>query len=411
MNREAMQAQKVRVMSQNPAGGVAQALQAQPAAPAPHKIRVLHLIHTMAYGGVETAVLNWLRTIDRERFEVHLVCFANPGNTEKPFVDAAGRMGFTVHKIFWSRRKPLWRASGELAGMIRRWKIDVLHAHNWYADFVAVVTSKLRVNVKTITTAYVWFDYDWKRNLLQWLDAKAIRLLDCVTAHCENTRDETLKRGFAPEEVRTLICGFETHRVELEPAVRVQRRQEAGAGPQDAVLINVARFYPEKAHVFLLECFARILQQRPDTWLWLCGVGPLEDEIRAAVDRLQIGHRVRFLGFVTNLPEVLALADIQVHPAHIEGVPLAICEGLAAALPIVASRVGGLPEILDNGRNGILVDRLEHAVFTDAVLRLIDDPALARRYGDRGRHFIENDYSLKTAVQRVERTYAELVGA
>ncbi|TAK76249.1 MAG: glycosyltransferase [Aquabacterium sp.] len=376
----------------------------------PRKIRVLHLIHTMAYGGVETAVLNWLRTIDRNRFEVHLVCFANPGNTEKPFVDAAERMGFEVHKIPWSRRKPLLRSARLLAAMLRRWNVDVLHAHNWYADFVVALTARL-VKVKTITTAYVWFDYDWKRNLLQWMDAKVLRLFDCVTAHCESTREETLKRGFSPDEVRTLICGFETHRVELTPEVRAERRRDQGVQERETVLVNVARFYPEKAHVFLLETFAQILQRQPDTWLWICGVGPLEEEIQAAVDRLGIRHRIKFLGFVTNLPEVLALADIQIHPAHIEGVPLAICEGLAAALPVVASKVGGLPEILDNGRNGILIDRMEHALFVDAVCRLIMDPALARNYGSRGRHFIENDYSLKTAVARVERTYVELVGA
>jgi glycosyltransferase involved in cell wall biosynthesis len=374
------------------------------------KIRVLHLIHTMAYGGVETAVLNWLKALDPERFEVHLVCFANPGDTERPFVEAAQRQGLSVHKIPWGRHKPLLSAARALARMIRQWQIDVVHAHNWYADFVVALTARL-VKVKTITTAYVWFDYDWKRNLLQWLDAKVIRSLDCVTAHCENTREETLKRGFSAAEVRTLICGFETHRVELSTEVRQARRAEMGVGPQDTVFINVARFYPEKAHVFLLETFAQILEQRPHTWLWLAGVGPLEPEIRAAVERLGIGHRVNFLGFVTRLPELLALADIQLHPAHIEGVPLSICEGMAAGLPIVASRVGGLPEILANGRNGILVNELQHAPFVHAAISLLDAPQVARQYGDRARHFIENDYSLKTAVQRVERTYVDLVGA
>ena len=374
------------------------------------KIRVLHLIHTMAYGGIETAVLNWLKTLDPERFEVHLVCFANPGETERPFVEAALRLGLTVHKIPWGRHKPLLTAARKLAAMVREWRIDVVHAHGWYADFVVAITARL-VKVKTITTAYVWFDYDWKRNLLQWMDAKVIRWLDCVTAHCENTREETLKRGFLASEVRTLICGFETHRIDLSAQEREDRRADMGAGVRDKVFINVARFYPEKAHVFLLESFAQILQQRPNAWLWLAGVGPLEPEIRMTVERLGIGHRVRFLGFVTRLPEWLALADIQLHPAYIEGVPLAICEGMAAGLPIVASRVGGLPEILANGRNGLLIDGMAHEDFVRAAVSLADDPAKAQQLGARARHFIENDYSLKTAVRRVESTYVDLVGA
>lgn len=372
------------------------------------KLQVMHLIHTMAYGGVETAVLNWLRSLNRSEFEVHLVCFANPGATEQPFVEAAESLGFQVRKIGWSRSKPVLRAARELAQLIRQLRVDILHAHNCYADLVTVIASRM-VRVKTITTAYVWFDYNWKRNLLQWIDAQAMRRFDCVTAHCENTRVETLKRGIKADEIRTLICGFETHRIELNPLRRKQLRAEHGASDADTVLINVARFYPEKAHVFLLESFALILKERPDTWLWLAGVGPLEAEIRTSIERLGIARRVRLLGFVVNLPQLLALTDIQVHPAHIEGVPLAICEGMAAGLPIVASQVGGLPEILDNGRNGLLVDGLQYEQFAQAVQGLMDDPQRARAYGDRARHFIENDYSLRSAVRRVESTYRELV--
>ncbi|WP_457424714.1 glycosyltransferase family 4 protein [Roseateles sp. P5_E7] len=382
------------------------------ARPSVRRIGVLHLIHTMAYGGVETAVLNWIRALDRERFDVHLACFANPGGTEQPFVDAAERLGIPVARLPWHRGKPVLRAARGLAALAAKRDISIVHAHNCYADVVTLAGSWLSGRAfRTITTAYVWFDYDhWKRNLIQSVDVWAMRHFDCVTAHCENTRLETLKRGFGEAEVRTLICGFETHRAELDAATRMQRRAELGAAEGQTVLINVARFYPEKAQVFLLECFARLLQQRPGLLLWLAGVGPLEAEIRAAAQRLQLGGSVRFLGFVPDLPPLLALADIQVHPAHIEGVPLAICEGLAAGLPIVASDVGGLPEILAGGRNGVLVPGLDVERFAAAVLSLVDDPERRQALGARGRHFIENDYSLRTAVAHVEATYDELSG-
>jgi glycosyltransferase involved in cell wall biosynthesis len=377
----------------------------------PGKLRVVHLIHTMAYGGVETAVLNWIRALDKERFDVHLVCFANPGQTEAPFVEAATRLGLEVSYLPWHRGKPVLRAARGLQQLAQAWKTDIVHSHNCYADVVTLVASRIGPQrFRTITTTYVWFDYrNWKRNLIQWINALAIRHFDRVTAHCENTRLETLKRGFKPHEVSTLICGFETHRVELEPAVRAHRRAEQGVHEAETVLINVARFYPEKAQVFLLECFAQLLQQRRQLKLWLVGVGPLEDELRATAARLQLGETVRFFGFVSDLPPLLALADVQVHPAHIEGVPLAICEGMAAGLPIVASQVGGLPEILDQGRNGLLVSGLDHARFCAAVLSLVDDPVLAQRLGNRARSFIENEYSLRTAIGRVEATYRELV--
>lgn len=381
-----------------------------PAAAGGDKLRVLHLIHTMAYGGVETAVLNWIRAIDRDRFDVHLVCFANPGQTEAPFVDAAAGMGIPVARIPWHRGKPVLRAARALQQLCRQWQVDLVHAHNCYANVVTLAAALSGPwRFKSITTAYVWFDYgDWKRNLIQWVDSRVMRHFDLVTAHCENTRVETIRRGFRSQDIRTLICGFETHRVVLDAALRRQRRAELGADEGDTVLINVARFYPEKAQNFLLECFARLAAQRPRLRLWIAGVGPLENKLCATAERLNLGDKVSFLGFVAELPQLLALTDIQVHPAHIEGVPLAICEGMAAGLPIVASSVGGLPEILDYGRNGLLVPTLDHESFGAALLRFVDDPVLARQFGDRARQFIENDYSLRTAIGRVEDTYREL---
>lgn len=381
----------------------------QGSASAVGRIRVLHLIHTMAYGGVETAVLNWIRSLDRTRFEVHLMCFANPGNTEAPFVEAAARLGIPVDKITWHRGKPLLRAARTLARTLRDRRIDILHAHNWYADFVALLAARM-APVKTITTLYVWFNYDWKRNLIQRLDQIAVRFFDRISAHCESTRIETIRRGIPPERVQTLICGFETHRVELSVDERARRRAAAGAAHDDIVLVNVARFYPEKAHVFLLESFSMLLKQLPQARLWIAGVGPLEAEVRATAERLGVAARVTFLGFVTALPELLALADLQVHPARIEGVPLAICEGMAAGLPIVASAVGGLPEVLADGRNGVLVEGLDPAAFVAAILHVARNPEWAAGLGRQARHFIENDYSLATAVARVERTYLDMLG-
>ena len=377
---------------------------------AARKIRVLHLIHTVAYGGVETAILNWMRAINGKDFEIHVASFANPGATEQPFVEAAQRQGIAVSLLGWNRRKPVLRAARELRDLAIENNIDIVHAHNCYADVVTAVAARLPgKRFRTMTTAYVWFDFkNWKRNLIQWIDAQAMKRLDCVTAHCEHTREETIKRGFERSSVRTLICGFETHRTEFSATERSDRRFALGANDSTFVLISVARFYPEKAHVFLLECFARIIKARPEARLWLAGVGPLEQSIRAACSRLQLDSYVRFLGFVVDLPPLLALADMQIHPAVVEGVPLAICEGMAASLPIVASSVGGLPEILDNGRNGVLVGGQDATTFSDAVLALMNDKTRAAEYGSRARAFIENDYSLSTAVTRVEATYREL---
>jgi glycosyltransferase involved in cell wall biosynthesis len=113
---------------------------------------------------------------------------------------------------------------------------------------------------------------------------------------------------------------------------------------------------------------------------------------------------------VEDLPTEIKLLDIQVHPSHIEGVPLAVCEGMAAGLPVVASAVGGIPEILNHGASGVLVRPGDEEGFAQAVLDLIHNPQERLRLGLAARHFMENDYSLDTAVRRVQRTYCDMMG-
>jgi glycosyltransferase involved in cell wall biosynthesis len=369
---------------------------------------VLHLVHTIAYGGIETAIINWLRRLDRSRFDVHLACFANPGETERPFVEAAEAHGLHVDKIPWARRKPLIRSARALAALLETRRVDILHTHNPYADFVGLIASRMR-RVKTITTVYVWDDLGWKRNVLQWLDRLAIRHFDRISAHCEDTYKRTLALGLPAHKVNTLICGYEIEPLTLDADERRTRRQSLGAADDDVVLVNAARLWPEKAQDRLLRCFRKIADRHPNVRLWIAGVGPSEQALRQLTRELRLEDKVQFLGFVTQLAELLALVDIQIDPAQAAGVSLAICSGMAAGLPIVAADVGGLHEVVKTGHTGILVPRDDESAYVDAVSRMIEHPAERRRVGNAARTFIETRYSLHCAVEQVEATYRNLM--
>jgi glycosyltransferase involved in cell wall biosynthesis len=118
---------------------------------------------------------------------------------------------------------------------------------------------------------------------------------------------------------------------------------------------------------------------------------------------------VQFLGFRADLAELLALADMQVHPSDMEGVPLAVCSGMAAGLPIVATRVGGLPDILAHERSAILVEPRNAEAAAEAILRLMDDHTKRRALGLEARRFIEDEYSLAAATAKVEAVYRDML--
>jgi glycosyltransferase involved in cell wall biosynthesis len=373
------------------------------------KVSVIHLIHSMAYGGVDAIVIDWLRTIDRDRFDVQLVCFANPGGTERPFADAARAQGLEVATIPWARRKPVFSAARALARLARARGAQIIHTHNVYADVVGLVAARW-IGAKAVATLYVWGDFGFKRNVLQHVDRLALQFFDRITTQCEMTYRQTLERGLPEARTSVLASGMEVLPLDLvDPIERARRRRELGASDEHTVLVNVARLYPEKAQDLLLRAFKQVVARCPTARLWVLGVGPLEEQLKAQCAELGLDDTVRFLGFVTDLPEFLRLVDIQVHPSLNEGVPIALGAGMEAGLPIVATAVGGVPEVLDHGRSGVLIPAGDEAALVEAVVDLVTNPDRARQLGAEARRFVEDRYSLAASVAKLERLYAEMV--
>lgn len=371
-------------------------------------VRVAHLIHTMAHGGVETALINWFRTFDPGCVEAHLLCFANPGSTERPFVSAAERAGLRVHRVPWGRFKPVTRAARATAAYLREHRIDLLHCHNTYANCVGLLASRF-APVRTLTTVYVWSGYGVKRRALQWVDERLLPHFDQVTAHCEAALHATARRGIPADRVRLLTCGFADRVASLTPDEREQGRRAMGVEAGETVLIKVARFWPEKRHDILLRAFQLMLHREPRLRLWIPGVGPEEARVRALAAELGVAGRCSFLGFRTDLPEMLAMADLQVHTSDEEGVPLAILSGMAAGKPIVSTCVGGIAEVLEHERSGVLVPPGSPELVAEATMGLLRDRLRQHVLGRAAQHFVRTDYSLEAATARVERLYAEVM--
>lgn len=374
----------------------------------PETVTVVHLLHSVAYGGIETILINWLRALDPARIRVHVVVFANPAGTEQPFVHAAENAGLSVQGIPWSRRKPIFSSARRLVKILKEVRAHIVHTHNVYAEVVGYLAAR-KTGAKVLTTQYVFADFGWKRNMQQWVSARLIRRFDLVTSQCSQTMQEAIRRGVPADKQRVLISGIEPSEVRYSDVERAQRREAFGVSPEEFVLANVARLYPEKAQDLLLRAFGRIVRERPHARLWIYGIGPLESELRQLTRELDLEQTVRFMGFVPNLREVLPLMDLQIHSSHAEGVPLAICEGMVAGLPIVATAVGGIPEMLRHEQSGLLVQAGDEDALVRETIRLMDDASLHRRLGAEARRFIETDYALSDAVDTLAATYEELV--
>jgi glycosyltransferase involved in cell wall biosynthesis len=186
-----------------------------------------------------------------------------------------------------------------------------------------------------------------------------------------------------------------------------------GLGLEDAgpVLLNVARFYPQKGHRYLLQAMPEIVRQFPRSHLLLAGDGPLRDYLTSLSRDLGIEGHVSFLGRRKDVRDLLELADIFVFPSLFEGLGGALVEATGAGKPCVATGVGPIPEVVEHGESGLLVRSQSPEDLTRAIIQLVKDPGLARAMGQRGKQIAAEKFCISRNVRQLEELYLQVLGA
>ena len=374
------------------------------------RISVLHLIYSPGFGGIESIVIDWWRTFDRRDFEIHVAYFAGDRNREQQFVEAARAAGMNALPVPWNKFKPFLKCARAVASIAKDYRIDIIHTHAYYGDAVGALAGKLS-GVKTVATVYVWGKYELHRQIMHVIDWISIQFMSKVTAHCRDTARKTFVIGTPRRNIPILLPGYPHKRPPIPDHERRAKRRAAGIADDEILLVNAARLAPEKAQDQLLRSFRAIHDRHPQTRLWISGVGLawVERDLHSLRSALHLESSVKFIGFARDFASLLDMADFMVHPSHVEGIPQSIMGGMAAGLPIIASNVGGMAEVIRHGDTGMLVDENDVESFTQTVMDLIEDRPRARALGVAARKAIEGELSTEAAVKKVEDLYREMM--
>ncbi len=232
---------------------------------------------------------------------------------------------------------------------------------------------------------------------------------DRVIAISDGIRDVLLGEGIPPDRVVTVRSAIDAESIPFECADRAATRR-AFDFPEDAiVVVMAAQFIDRKGHDLLLDVLPRVFAAEPRTRVLLFGKGPRYDTISERVSREGLQDRVRLPGFHDNLLELLPCCDLLVHPARAEGLGIALLEAASAALPVVATRVGGIPEAVVHERTGLLVEPGDVEGLGDALIRLLGDPELRRRMGAEGRAWVRVEHSVPAMVRGNRAVYEKVL--
>lgn len=369
-------------------------------------IRVLHVIDGLEVGGAQSALLGILELADRASFDMSV---ANVGSAyDDRLVERLRGAGADLTLM---SGRAIWdaRALASLVRTIRSRHIDVVHTHLAGGDVLGGIAARLtrRPTVSILQNVVAARDvYRRRRRVLA--DFATRRLADRVVAVSEAVKQSHVESLAIPPERIEVVANVPVAAFTLAPEFdRAGKRAELGAG--DGPLVCVAsRLNEQREHETLLRALPSVLARRPDVSVVVLGDGPRRELLEGLARELALGERVRFLGTRFDAVEVMAASDIFSQPTLYEGMPVAVLEAMALGLPVVASAVEGVTELVEDERSGLLVPPRDVPALEQALQRLIEDEDLRAGLGARGREIVRERYGPDTWIQSFERIYREL---
>jgi glycosyltransferase involved in cell wall biosynthesis len=354
-------------------------------------MRIIQVLHSHRSGGAERHARQLMLGL-RERG--HELIYAGPTDGwlgEKLQADGFRCLHLPMHGLV--DLPSIWR----LARHARRFEADLIHGHltrgAWYAGWAARLASCPNVATAHSDNA-----------------GKHFGRADRVIAVSQAVADFLRRSGVDAARIRTVHHGIADIAPPVSESLRAHIRSALDLPADEPVLLMAARLVSAKGHDTALRALATLTQHR---WTLILAGDHLRDlgpQVQALAQELGLGQRVRFLGLREDVPALLAASDVLLAPSRREALSLTLLEASACSLPIVASRVGGIGEVVQDGVSGRLVPADDPAALAQALMPLLEDPALRQRYGAAARHIYESRFTEGLMFDKTEAVYREVCG-
>ena len=300
----------------------------------------------------------------------------------------------------------------EFSRVLRAWRADLVHCHAAVTGAILARIGARLASVPLISHVHIenkFSDITWVRRVQVWLDNLTVGLTDEIVAISEDTRRSLILQGMSSEKVRVIYNGVNVDE-EANGRVAQQAWDVLGIEGDGPVVGTVARLCPVKGQREFLQAAQQVRKEFPRTTFTIIGDdlefdGNYRKELERLSRQLGLDNSVQFVGFRHDAPTLMHAFDVFVLPSSIEGLPVTILEAMAARKPVVATRVGGVPELVVEGETGLLVPPRDPERLSQAIIDLLQDPDVARCMGIRGRERVRQYFSQEKMLDQVIGLY------
>ncbi|HEX3871647.1 MAG TPA: glycosyltransferase [Pirellulales bacterium] len=363
-------------------------------------LRTMFIVTSMPVGGLETLLVNLMCRVDRSRIEPELCCLKDLG----PLGTMLSREVNAFSNLTGNKYDV--RVLGRLTKLLRERRIDAIVTAGTGGD--RMFWGRLAAWFAGCPVILSAIHSTGLPNKVEPLNRMLAPITDGFIAVAETHATYLAEHEGCPErKVFVVPNGVDTRRFSpQEPDASLRSNLGLPLGAPIAAIVAALR--PEKNHELFLESAALIRKVRRDARFLVIGDGPLREELEARASQLGIGDAVHFLGTRSDIPELLGLTDVLMLTSHMEANPVSVLEALACAKPVVATQVGSLGEVVQDGATGYLVRPGDAKALADRVITLFNDPARAQGLGRRGRSLVESKWSLEQMVVGYEDLITEI---
>ncbi len=368
----------------------------------PRKTRILHFISSKGFFGAENVLLSVAQNFNNDNYISCVSAIKDERQTNLEVIDRARAIGLPVY-VFESRGRLDLQTIRDLKEFLLDNKIDILHTHNYKSDIIGSMAAE-NTAVALVSTAHGFTGMNskvsWYEHLDRWFLKNKFDRTVVVT--------DQMLQDFPPEKRRVINNGIDFGKFNHAEAARQEIRNRYNIQGRDIVIGTVGRLSPEKNQVLLLAALSEICKKRSDIKIMVVGDGPEADALHGFVRATGIEDKVIFTGLISDTAPFYQAFDIFALSSRTEGVPLTVLEAMASRVPVVATKVGGIPQIITHDQTGLLVDPQNADQLRHAIETLIEDRQKRQTISHAAFDFAKQYYSIDRMKLLYQEVYQEL---